>query len=228
MRLPIITQAPTDRADKSVRSVFDSEGWYQHVHLGKGRDLAGPTTTFGTENNRRNIVLSLFMDGFQPHKKVQRSLTLFECMVLNLPENLRHKANLLPLVGLIPGPKKPKDIQPYLHVLVDELLHLHEHGFDIREQDGTIVRVRVKLLFTCADYPAHCELNCQQGQQAHNGCIKCHIKVRTNAQPQRFTFVAFVIFVTFVLICEICYVCVCVCFRSGSNDVWSCVLRQLQ
>jgi len=180
MRLPDVPLARSP--DQPVTNLYDSLGWHEHVVLGKGRDNV--PTTFGTENNRRNIALSIFMDGFQPHKRVQKSLTVIQCMILNLPENLRHKSNLMPLIALIPGPKAPKQTQPYLRFVIDELLRLFNKGFTINDPtaDNAKVTVRVKALFTCADYPAHCDMYMQQGQQAKFGCIKCEVQVSSIAQ----------------------------------------------
>jgi hypothetical protein len=174
--------------DRVVKSVYDSDGWHDRITLGKGR--GAPDPTFSTENNGRNIVLSLNVDGFQPWKRVQRSLTPLVCMILNLPENLRHKSEYLILAGLIPGPKEPKQYNPYMQFLVKELQQLSDVGFDIADpypngpskpavepNAAPTIRVRVKLLFICADLPAFGHLLCQQTQGAHHGCIKCHIVV---------------------------------------------------
>ena len=39
---------------------------------------------------------------------------------------------LLMIAGIIPGPKKPKTLQPYLAVVVDELLDLYDRGVTYR------------------------------------------------------------------------------------------------
>jgi hypothetical protein len=178
LRLPVVEQSPRDRLDPTVRNIYDSLGWWDHVRCGAGRDRN--PTTFGTENNRRNIVISINIDGFKPHKNSQRSITPIVGMVLNLPENLRHKSGYLLLIGVIPGPNAPSNMDPYLQILVDELLYLWNEGMEIADPTigGRKVKVRVKLLFTCADYPAHGKVNMQQVQSAKWGCIKCHIQVR--------------------------------------------------
>jgi len=182
LRLPDITVAPHDREDKTVRSLYDSQAWYDLVVRGCGRMPLRPSD-FGTENGRRNIVLGVNLDGFQPFK-TSHSLTPLTCMILNLPENLRHRDSFLLLAGLIPGPKQPANQNAYLDVFVDELCRLYEHGFEIRDptEGGRVVTVRVKLLFVAGDYPAHQKNNCQQGASAHHGCIKCYIQVSLNKQ----------------------------------------------
>lgn len=179
MRLPKLPEkSPAEREDKTVRRLEDSFGWWNHVYCGAGRD--GISTRFGTENNRRNIVLSLHVDGFSPYNTGTKSYTAIQCMILNLPENLRHLSKFILVVGLIPGPKAPKSVVPYLDHLVDELLVLYNEGMEVL--DPTLkpprkIMVKVKLLFTCADLPAHCDNNCQQGHAARYGCFKCFIQV---------------------------------------------------
>lgn len=192
LRLPLVTEPPSERVGHgaTVHNVWESEGWYQQVVCGKERE--GVETTqpnFGTENNRRNIVLSLNVDGFQAYKRVGYSMTPLVCMILNLPENLRHQASYMPLVGLIPGPKAPKHLNPYLEMFCEELRELYKDGMQIKDptlahlpEDEQFITVRVKLLFTCLDYPAHGELTNQQGASATNGCVKCSIQVRKRKQ----------------------------------------------
>jgi hypothetical protein len=178
LRLPKITVPPHQREgeDANVTNIHQSQAWWDKVVKGKGRgNHCRPD--FGTENNGRNIVLSLNIDGFQPYK-VSNSLTPLVAMILNLPEHLRHQPRFLNLIGMIPGPKSPTSLNAYLDVLVDELIPLYEEGFEVVEPGKKDpIRVRVKLLNTCADYPAHNQMNCQQGASATYGCIKCLIKV---------------------------------------------------
>lgn len=181
MRLPD-RPIDVDWSTAQVNNIWESRGWHQHVVRGASRDTPDGSD-FGTANNRRNIVLSLSSDGFVPHKWSTRSITPITAMILNLPENLRHRASNLLLVGLIPGPKAPKSMNPYLDIVVNELRHLYTEGFSVRDPtlplDHPPIKVRVKLLYTCADYPAHNKMNSQQGAGATFGCIKCHIEVRT-------------------------------------------------
>ena len=43
---------------------------------------------------------------------------------LNLPQNLRTSAMSIMLAGIIPGPSEVKNTDPYVDVLVDEILEL--------------------------------------------------------------------------------------------------------
>ena len=180
LRLPQVAEPPSirDGGGAVIKNIWQSSAWWTHVVQGKGRDQKA--TNFGTQNNGRNIVLSLHIDGFKVFKGVSDSMTPMVCMILNLPEDLRHRQPFLILAGVHPGPKKPLNLNPYLQLLVNELKRLYEKGFAIHDPTlpgHPLVMVRVKLLCTCADYPAHQDNNCQQGASAKWGCIKCYIKV---------------------------------------------------
>lgn len=177
MLLPEVLEAPSDRADQTARNIYDSFAWWNHIACGVGR-VGSLQTNFGKENGGRNIVLTLNVDGVSPFDSVQKSYTPMQCMILNLPENLRHRSPFMLLPALIPGPRKPKHIQPYLSLLVQELKRLYEEGFDAKDPiSKKTVRIKVKLLSTNCDLPAHADNNEQQGHAATYGCIKCECRV---------------------------------------------------
>lgn len=113
-------------------------------------------------------------------------------MIANLPEHLRVRSEYILVPGLIPGPRGPKDLQSYANVIVDELLDLWENGIEVkhplRPADAPPVKIRVKLLLSCMDYPAHSKINMQQGTAAKNGCIKCLIKVSPELLARNLTY----------------------------------------
>jgi hypothetical protein len=170
----------------SCKNLHESVGWWTHVHTAPN---AGPAPSPGLPDrrgqfgaNRSNVVLSINIDGVQPFDRGGVSILPFVCMILNLPENLRHRWQHLMLTAIVPGPKAPKDLNTYLHVLVTELNQLWRHGFTFKHpHDQTMQTARVKLLFTCMDYPAHADVNCQQKQGAAYGCHKCDVQVSTHA-----------------------------------------------
>lgn len=176
LHLPDRSTPPKDRPDKTVRSIWDSAGWYDHVVKQPGAD----GQPFGS--NDRNIVLGLNVDGFAPFNMAHNSfsMTQFACQILNLPENLRHRHRFIILAGLHPGPRKPRNQHPLLQLLVKELTELAQPGGGIVftcPYTNTLLRAQVKLLVTSCDYPAHAENNCQQDHKAYMGCIKCWIRV---------------------------------------------------
>jgi hypothetical protein len=182
MRLRKITEQP-NRNVRPVERIEDSQAYYNHVVCGMGipdsAKVAPKSTEFGVENEGRNIVLSLNVDGFTPMKTAgRRSITAFQAQIINLPENLRVKKKYMMVAGLVPGPKAPQHIEPYLQVMVDHLLQLWHHGFSVLDPIAKKrIVVKVKLLFVCSDMLATADLLSHQPHTAYMGCYKCHIEV---------------------------------------------------
>ena len=110
-----------------------------------------------------SIALSFATDGFQPFQRSVTSVWPLLLMICNLPSNIRFKREYMMLCGLIPG--HPSTLQPFLKPLVMDLNTLYNEGFKTYcAACKTDVLVRVKLLFTTADYPANCLLTSQQQQ----------------------------------------------------------------
>ena len=166
-----------------MRNIYESSMWWQKVVEGRGRPEAGlypngKRTTFGSENGGRNIVLTLNVDGVKPYSSSPISFTPMQCMILNLPENLRHRSPWMLIPALIPGPKCA-NVAPYLTMLVDELKTLYSEGFQaVDPETGRSATYKVKLLSTNCDLPAHSSNNLQQPHGSTYGCMKCHLKVR--------------------------------------------------
>ena len=94
---------------------------------------------------------------------------------LNLPRKIHnHFGNIL-LVGIVPAnkSKEPHNLNPYLDILVDELLEITGSTvFDAyRNAPFTL---KVVLLLCILDYPGICKLFGIVGSGAYNGCAWCH------------------------------------------------------
>ena len=62
--------------------------------------------------------------------------------ILNLPCRERYKIKNVFLVGILPGPNKPKhDINDFLRPLVDDLLLLWEKGVTVELPDGVVNQI---------------------------------------------------------------------------------------
>ena len=81
----------------------------------------------------RGVLLALCTDGVNPfaHNKVLYSMWPIMLTLLNLPRNLRNKYTSIRLVGIVPsnGAQEPHSLNPYLDILVDELLELSSYKF---------------------------------------------------------------------------------------------------
>jgi hypothetical protein len=146
-----------------MRDIQDSPGWYEKIH--KTRFSAEP----------RNIVLSLCSDGVNPWKGSTYSMLPVMLIILNLPPHKRHHPSNMLLVGVIPGPTKPKSHAAYLNPLVDELLQLESAGvsaYDGYSKEKFILHAR--LLITVSDYPGHGDIT-EQATSGYQACHKCKI-----------------------------------------------------
>jgi hypothetical protein len=165
--------------ESSCKNLYQSVGWWKGVQMEERKD--GDKEWL---HNGCNIALSLNVDGVQPFTRGGCTVTPIVCMVLNLPENLRHRAEYMLLTGIM-AKREPSNYNPYLKFLVDELLTLYGPGEDkgIRFKDpvtGLERTAKVKLLFTSCDYPAHAHVNRQHAATHRSGCIKCDVKVRSH------------------------------------------------
>jgi hypothetical protein len=153
----------------SCRSLHQSLGWYEAT-----QGCAAEDPEWG--EGGCNIAVAYFVDGIQPFKRGNITVTPLIGMVLNLPENLRHRPEHMLLIGLI-ARSEPKNQNPYTSIVVDELLQLHHVGMRFADPSSKLQKcARVKLLFTCADYPAHSHLNLQHVSGFY-GCHKCDVPV---------------------------------------------------
>ena len=102
----------------------------------------------------RGLALSLCLDGTNPYSKERSSYSMWPMIVsfLNLPSTLRRSSGFLQLVGIIPGKKEPKNTDPYIQVLVDELKELNEARiFDAHQKNW--FQARAEVVLNVMDYP---------------------------------------------------------------------------
>ncbi|SGY58245.1 BQ5605_C006g04354 [Microbotryum silenes-dioicae] len=82
-------------------------------------------TTVSTINvkyyeNDVDVAFGLFTDGIQLFNKTQSECWPIMMINYNLPPEIRYKKKHLMTVGIIPGPKGPKDIDSFLHPLYED------------------------------------------------------------------------------------------------------------
>ncbi len=85
----------------------------------------------------------------------------------NLPRHLRFKQQNVILVGSMPGPGEPKDVNPYLGPLVEELKNLHT---------GVLISgKKVKAILSCIanDIPAARKICGFAVHSARLSCTRC-------------------------------------------------------
>ena len=131
------------------------------------------------EGDPRGIALALCTDGVNPfaHNKVSYSMWPIMLTLLNLPRNLRNRFASIMLVGIVPsnGSQEPKSLNPYLEILVDELLELSNFRLYDAYQKAPF-NCKVALLLHILDYPGMCKVMSVVGSGGLHGCMFCSIK----------------------------------------------------
>lgn len=124
----------------------------------------------------RGISLQFSTDGVNPFSvnKIAYSMWPIMVTVLNLPKTCRNNFEHVMLTGIIPANNKeePKSVDPYVEVLVDELLDLFETTFydGFREEEFLF---RLQLHNYVLDYPGLNKVFCCTGAGALQGCMWC-------------------------------------------------------
>ena len=75
----------------------------------------------------RSLSFAVCLDGLNPFSREKNSYSTCPIIltILNLPPYVRRQAGSMMLTGLIPGPREPKNTNPYVDVLVDDIMHLN-------------------------------------------------------------------------------------------------------
>lgn len=120
-----------------------------------------PTGIFAGDS--RSLSLAICLDGLNPFSREKNSYSVCPMflMNLNLPSHVRKLAGSIMLTGLIPGPREPKHIDPYVDVLVDDIMHLNT----LTVHDGyrnEMFSLKVEIVLNIFDYPGQNKvLKCQ-------------------------------------------------------------------
>ena len=116
------------------------------------------------EGEARSLAFALCLDGTNPFSKEKYSYSMCPMLLipLNLPQNLRKSAASIMLAGIIPGPREAKNTDPYVDVLVDELLALNNtRVYDALRDEYFSLKVSITL--NILDYPGQNKLFHSQG-----------------------------------------------------------------
>jgi hypothetical protein len=124
-----------------------------------------------------HLVANLTTDGFQPFPIDKLSLWPLIIKWWNMCPIHRERPENLEVVSLLPGTGEPKNINAFVHPMLEEIrLANAEGGFLVTLPDGVVRRVKVFIVTFTADYPARAKMLLQKGSGALAGCGLCHIK----------------------------------------------------
>ena len=157
----------------TITDVFDS-----HIYrrlLGKKVVIDGKEMSYEYFSDPRDVALGLSTDGFGPFKRCTTTawpLILFD---YNLPPETRfHNKNIISL-GVIPGPKKPKDMDSFLWPAFQEFMRLQlgVRAFDALADELFLLRAYLILVF--GDIPAISMVMRMTGHNGYSPCRLCKI-----------------------------------------------------
>ena len=127
----------------------------------------------------RGISFAFNTDGVNPysHNRVSYSMWPIILTVLNFPIEIRYTFGNFWLVGTIPGngTKEPNTLDPYLDILVDELLAIsNKETFDAYQ--NAPFKLKADILMYVLDYPGLGKVFNVLGANAYQACAWCEIE----------------------------------------------------
>lgn len=141
------------KADNSVmEDVFDGDCYNELCRTNVTIDEQRQPYKFFEDE--REIALGLSADGMCPFKRRKHSFWPLILINYNFPPDERTHVNNLICVGVIPGPKSPKNLASFLWPLIEELLELAAGTKAVDARDGIIFSLRAHLLSIFGDIPA--------------------------------------------------------------------------
>ncbi|KAJ1310651.1 hypothetical protein OPQ81_009180 [Rhizoctonia solani] len=130
-----------------------------------------------------DLALGLSSDGFGPFKSRKQSCWPLLAFNYNLKPEIRFRLENLLCLGVIPGPKAPKDIGTFLGPFINELEDLARGvpAFDFR--DNSPFPLRAYLIACFGDMPAVAKLMYMKGHNGKHPCRACRISGIRNPHP---------------------------------------------
>jgi Transposase family tnp2/Domain of unknown function (DUF4218) len=161
-----------------LRDVFDGD-LYREFHCEKLKLF----------QDSRDIAFHMSLDGVQVTNMHHHEVTPVILINLNLPPEERYKIDNILASMIIPGPKKPKDLDTFLRPLVDELKQLDcgTEAFDA--SSGRTFMLRAWVTMVTGDGPAIAEaIGFKRPGNAYRPCRHCTIKGQKQGESGKKTY----------------------------------------
>ena len=126
-------------------------------------------------SDARDVALGLSTDGFAPFKRRKSTAWPLILFNFNLPPDVRFHVDRILALGVIPGPKKPHDIDSFLWPAITELLKLlcGIPSYDALRAEFFLLRAYLIVCF--GDIPAVSMLMHMKGHNGVSPCRMCKI-----------------------------------------------------
>jgi Transposase family tnp2/Domain of unknown function (DUF4218) len=140
----------------------------------------------GLFQDPRDIALHMSLDGVQLTNMRHHEVTPVIFMNLNLPPEERYQVKNILASLIIPGPKKPKDLDSFLRPLVDELLQL-DRGVDAFDgHTMTPFQLKAWVTMVTGDGPGLADaIGMKRPGNAVRPCRTCEIKAEANIKKKK-------------------------------------------
>lgn len=92
---------------------------------------------------------------------------------------LRYTNEYLLQLAILPGSRKPADLDSFLRPIVNELKDLSEYGLVVKRNQTEICRAKVHLLICSGDIPAVADMAHLGSHNSSYGCRICETKGRS-------------------------------------------------
>lgn len=158
--------------DGRVDDIFDGT---TYESLRRRNIRVGKVLLFKYFADARDVALGLSTDGFAPHKRRKSTAWPLILFNYNLPPEIRFHLNNIISLGVIPGPKKPHDIDSFLWPMIREFVQLAQgvRAYDILSSE--IFALRAFLVVVFGDIPAVSMLMHMKGHNGISPCRMCKI-----------------------------------------------------
>jgi hypothetical protein len=123
-------------------------------------------------SDTRDIALGFATDGFAPFKKRKYTSWILLVFNYNLPPEERFNKDNIFCLGIIPGPKKPVDMDSFLFPVVEELLQLEKGVTAYDSLTKALFVLRAYLIVVFGDIPA---VSLVMRMKGHNGLCPCRM-----------------------------------------------------
>ena len=142
----------------------------------------GQETNYKYFTDGRDISLTLGLDGFSFFEtlgkhisKTQYTSWTLIALIDSLDPTCRYKRTNILVLGIIPGPHEPWDLNSFLYWIRDELrlLSIGILTWDVAEQEWFLLRAYI--LFIIGDMPAIATIMCIKGHNGYCPCRACYI-----------------------------------------------------
>lgn len=157
----------------SINDIFDASHYRQL--LTKKVSINGQEMPYHHFSDSRDIALGLSTDGFAPFRCRKTTAWPLILYNYNLPPEIRFLKEFIMCLGVVPGPKKPKDFDSFLWLLVEELLELAAGVWAFDPLEAKLFVLWAYLIIIAGDIPAISMVMRIKGHNGYAPCRMCEI-----------------------------------------------------